>query len=108
MLILPQHSVMPYDTKNSQPKAAIARATTAGVCGLPPQDSSRMLDRSCCRRAGLLTSRATMVDAMLLMDTRSRSARTIGGGGVMSICPATGAAAAQQPHRLHHAAASAH
>lgn len=31
-LILPQHSVMPYERKNSQPNSEMARSTTAGDC----------------------------------------------------------------------------
>jgi len=71
--ILPQHSVMPYDTKKRQPKTAVAAATLAGGSGEPPQDRSRRLDRSALRSAGLLSSSVTMVDARLVTDTRSRS-----------------------------------
>ena len=72
--ILPQHSVMPYDTKKRHPKAAIAAATLAGGSGDPPQDSMRRLDRSALRSAGLLSSSVTMVEARFVTDTRSRSA----------------------------------
>ena len=72
--ILPQVSVMPYDTKKRQPKAATALAIFAGGSGEPPQDSRRRLDRPARRSAGLLSISVTMVDARFVTDTRSRSA----------------------------------
>ena len=72
--ILPQHSVMPYDTKKRQPKAAIAAATSLVGSGEPPQETRRRDDKSARRSAGLLSSSVTIVDARLVTETRSRSA----------------------------------
>lgn len=49
-------------------------AAPAGLCGLPPQDSTRRLVRSSCSASGLFTSMAIMVEATLAALTRSRSA----------------------------------
>lgn len=60
MLILPQHSVMPYDRKISQPSSPTARRSTAGDCGLPPHDSRRRLEVSAVGSSGLATSMASL------------------------------------------------
>lgn len=61
----------------------MARATTAGDCGEPPQETRRRQLRSSCSTRGLLTSIVIMVAATLLQLTRSRSApRDEGRGGV--------------------------
>ena len=72
MAILPQHSVMPYDWKKGQPRAATARRAVSAGRGEPPQDSRRRLDRSAPWSAGLLHSSVTMVVARLVTLTRSR------------------------------------
>ena len=63
--------------KKGQPKAAIALLTVAGGSGEPPQDTRRRQDRSSCGSKGLLTSSVTMVEAKLVTDTRSLSAKQV-------------------------------
>jgi len=53
MDIFPQHSVIPYEMKNSQPKIAIALVTAAGASGHPPHDTTRNVLRSCVFSNGL-------------------------------------------------------
>jgi len=75
--ILPQHSVMPYETKNLQRNAAMAVATVAGGSGEPPQEIRRRLVRSVEASIGLLANMMTIVDAMLVTEIRSLSADAI-------------------------------
>ena len=71
MEIFPQHSVMPYETKNSHPNRAIARLTIVGGNGDPPHERSRTLERSHTSPYGLCERMVTIVDARLLTVTRS-------------------------------------
>ena len=73
MLIFPQHSVMPYDTKNSAPRAATLRRTVDGGWYEPPHERIRRLDASKWGNAGFLISMASIVEAMLVTVTRSCS-----------------------------------
>lgn len=60
---------------------AMARATTAGDWGEPPQETRRRQLRSSCSTRGLLTSMVIMVAATLLQLTRSRSRSSNGWEG---------------------------
>ena len=53
----------------------MALFTVAGGKGDPPADTTRRLDRSSWASRGLLTSSVTIVEAKLVQDTCSRSAR---------------------------------
>jgi len=55
MEIFPQHSVMPYDKKNSHPNVPIAFFTVAGTRGDPPQDNILREEKSSDWHQGLLT-----------------------------------------------------
>ena len=63
--------------KKGQRKAAIALLTVAGGSGEPPEETRRRQDRSSCGSKGLLTSSITMVEAKLVTDTRSVSAKQV-------------------------------
>ena len=63
----------PAPPRPARPAPAQQACAPAGLCGLPPQDSTRRLVRSSCSASGLFTSMAIMVEATLAALTRSRS-----------------------------------
>ena len=73
MEIFPHVSVMPYDTKNLQPKTAKTFFWVAGAMGDPPQLMTLMELRSTREEAGDWAKIASMVLAMLAQVTPSRS-----------------------------------
>ena len=72
--IFPQHSVIPYETKNSHPKIETARAVAViPPNGEPPQDIIRRDDKSNDPPKGLWYSSVTMVEAKFVAVMLSRS-----------------------------------
>jgi hypothetical protein len=71
MEILPQHSVMPYERKNSQPKVVSAVETSAGASGEPPHERSSSDERSRAEAVCSVRSIEIIELATLLTVTRS-------------------------------------
>ena len=71
--IFPQHSVIPYEMKNSQPNEATTRKTMDGGKELPPQLSRRSDVRSNDLRATFEQSSTIIVEAMFATVIPSHS-----------------------------------